>query len=497
MALSRFGTLRRTQLSRCRRGDEAADRSPAVLGVAHERRQVVGEAARRGHERVEEQIAERQRDDDDHPVDDEDGVHTPQSRADKAPHERVQQHGDEQRHGEGEGSSPATATPGAPATRRRDPRQHADRRAHDEPLGRPLPRRRPRPSSAPNASDPPASPARPCTQSSRPGSKNRVFRLPPSRFDGRLADVEAWSGARGGKSGPAGALAAAVPAPLRHGILIFLVVIVVEYLVVPELIGASRNIHYLERLNVGWLIAGVVLRGGVAFHLRPPHLDRAPPRIARTSRASSGSTCRRRRSPTPCRWHGRLGRPRLPPADLERRLGHRRRFHDGDPGHRLGGRAERDVVARARDLDPARRVPHDLHRRRAARHDRPLVLRHPRPPAHPGRGPGGALRASDRPGAAPGAAGPARGDLPPHRRLAAHSARIANGSAPPSSGRRRTGCSTPRPSGPSSRPSGVTSTRSSSSPPTASPTCSPPSRSPRAASASSRRPCRFSSRASA
>ncbi|HXZ83354.1 MAG TPA: lysylphosphatidylglycerol synthase transmembrane domain-containing protein [Acidimicrobiales bacterium] len=57
---------------------------------------------------------------------------------------------------------------------------------------------------------------------------------------------------------------AIVPAPLRHGILIFLVVIVVEYLVVPELIGASRNIHYLERLNVGWLVAGV---GFEAFSL--------------------------------------------------------------------------------------------------------------------------------------------------------------------------------------------------------------------------------------
>ncbi|MGP8163369.1 MAG: lysylphosphatidylglycerol synthase transmembrane domain-containing protein [Acidimicrobiales bacterium] len=58
---------------------------------------------------------------------------------------------------------------------------------------------------------------------------------------------------------------AVVPAPLRHGILIFLVVIVVEYLVVPELIGASRNIHYLERLNVGWLVAGVVLEATSLF----------------------------------------------------------------------------------------------------------------------------------------------------------------------------------------------------------------------------------------
>jgi uncharacterized protein (TIRG00374 family) len=58
---------------------------------------------------------------------------------------------------------------------------------------------------------------------------------------------------------------AVVPAPLRHGILIFLVVIVVEYLVVPELIGASRNVHYLEKLNVGWLIAGVGFEAASLF----------------------------------------------------------------------------------------------------------------------------------------------------------------------------------------------------------------------------------------
>jgi hypothetical protein len=58
---------------------------------------------------------------------------------------------------------------------------------------------------------------------------------------------------------------AVVPAPLRHGILIFLVVIVVEYLVVPELVGASKNIHYLERLNIGWLAAGVGFEAASLF----------------------------------------------------------------------------------------------------------------------------------------------------------------------------------------------------------------------------------------
>lgn len=52
-----------------------------------------------------------------------------------------------------------------------------------------------------------------------------------------------------------------IPAPLRHGILIFAVVLVIEYLVVPELIGASHNLSLLKRLNVGWLIAGVAFEG--------------------------------------------------------------------------------------------------------------------------------------------------------------------------------------------------------------------------------------------
>ena len=56
-----------------------------------------------------------------------------------------------------------------------------------------------------------------------------------------------------------------VPAPLRHGILLFAVIIVIEYLVVPELIGASKNIHYLEKLNVGWLLAGVAFEAASLF----------------------------------------------------------------------------------------------------------------------------------------------------------------------------------------------------------------------------------------
>ena len=50
-----------------------------------------------------------------------------------------------------------------------------------------------------------------------------------------------------------------IPRPLRHGLLLLLVALVVEYLVVPELVGASKHLSILSQLNVGWLVAGVVL----------------------------------------------------------------------------------------------------------------------------------------------------------------------------------------------------------------------------------------------
>ena len=53
-----------------------------------------------------------------------------------------------------------------------------------------------------------------------------------------------------------------VPKWLRHGLLVFLVLLVVEYLVIPELVGASKNLHLLSKLNIGWLVAGIVLEAG-------------------------------------------------------------------------------------------------------------------------------------------------------------------------------------------------------------------------------------------
>jgi uncharacterized protein (TIRG00374 family) len=49
--------------------------------------------------------------------------------------------------------------------------------------------------------------------------------------------------------------------PLRRGVLIFVVLLVVEYLVVPELVGAGRDLYLLGRVNSAWLVAGLVLEG--------------------------------------------------------------------------------------------------------------------------------------------------------------------------------------------------------------------------------------------
>ncbi len=49
--------------------------------------------------------------------------------------------------------------------------------------------------------------------------------------------------------------------PLRRGVVIFVLLLVIEYLVVPELVGASKDLHLLGQVNPFWLVAGLVLEG--------------------------------------------------------------------------------------------------------------------------------------------------------------------------------------------------------------------------------------------
>src|SRR5271169_1867629 len=53
--------------------------------------------------------------------------------------------------------------------------------------------------------------------------------------------------------------------PLRRGILIFALVLIIEYLVVPELVGASKDLNLLGQVNPAWLVAGLVLEGVSLF----------------------------------------------------------------------------------------------------------------------------------------------------------------------------------------------------------------------------------------
>ena len=49
--------------------------------------------------------------------------------------------------------------------------------------------------------------------------------------------------------------------PLRRGVLLFILLLVIEYLVVPELVGASKDLYLLGRVNPVWLAVGVILEG--------------------------------------------------------------------------------------------------------------------------------------------------------------------------------------------------------------------------------------------
>jgi uncharacterized protein (TIRG00374 family) len=53
--------------------------------------------------------------------------------------------------------------------------------------------------------------------------------------------------------------------PLRRGVLILILVLIIEYLVVPELVGASKDLSLLGRVNPAWLVAGLVLEAASLF----------------------------------------------------------------------------------------------------------------------------------------------------------------------------------------------------------------------------------------
>src|ERR1700729_4287316 len=53
--------------------------------------------------------------------------------------------------------------------------------------------------------------------------------------------------------------------PARRGVLLIVLALVIEYLVVPELVGASKDLYLLGRVSAWWVAAGVVLEGVSLF----------------------------------------------------------------------------------------------------------------------------------------------------------------------------------------------------------------------------------------
>ena len=85
----------------------------------------------------------------------------------------------------------------------------------------------------------------------------------PTGLTGRRPAAGLVRSLNGGAAGSAG-LRTWLPflvKPLRRGVVIFVLLLVIEYLVVPELVGASKDLYLLGRVNPFWLIAGLVLEG--------------------------------------------------------------------------------------------------------------------------------------------------------------------------------------------------------------------------------------------
>src|SRR5579871_1426409 len=49
--------------------------------------------------------------------------------------------------------------------------------------------------------------------------------------------------------------------PARLGVILLVLALVIEYLVVPELVGASKDLYLLGRVSAWWVVAGALLEG--------------------------------------------------------------------------------------------------------------------------------------------------------------------------------------------------------------------------------------------
>ena len=119
--------------------------------------------------------------------------------------------------------------------------------------------------------------------------------------------------------------------PLRRGVVLFLIVLIVEYLVVPELTGASKDLNLLGQLNPYWLAAGVILEG-----LSPLKVPRGSG-LRAMRQAVTGMTSRNEVSaapPTPA--DGQAEPPATPPAQADRTAARADRHGDRTSGPARG-----------------------------------------------------------------------------------------------------------------------------------------------------------------
>jgi uncharacterized protein (TIRG00374 family) len=75
-------------------------------------------------------------------------------------------------------------------------------------------------------------------------AQERMNGTPPKRWRSRL-----WNARR----------------PIRRLAILLILALIVEYLVIPELVGASKDFYLLGRLNVGWMVFGLILEAFSLF----------------------------------------------------------------------------------------------------------------------------------------------------------------------------------------------------------------------------------------
>src|SRR5579875_2265283 len=75
--------------------------------------------------------------------------------------------------------------------------------------------------------------------------------------DGRAEAAD--GGAAAPRRGRLRSVLHATPRPVRHLVRLAILLLIVEYLVLPQIAGTRKAIHLLGGVNVGWLVLGVVL----------------------------------------------------------------------------------------------------------------------------------------------------------------------------------------------------------------------------------------------